>query len=68
MDYEAFRVRHEMTQAEAAEKVGVSAATWGHWETGIRKPSSEKAWNIIDLAKSLGEELWLEDIFPRNGQ
>ena len=66
MDYAAFRERHELTQAEAAELVGVTTATWGHWETGIRRPSTDKAWEIIEMARKLGERYRLEDIFPRN--
>jgi transcriptional regulator with XRE-family HTH domain len=40
-----------LTQAEVAEKVGVSATTISYWETGSKRP---RATNIRKLAVVLG--------------
>ncbi len=39
-----------LTQAELAEKVGVSVTTISHWETGSKRP---RASNIRKLAEAL---------------
>ena len=44
-----------LTQAELAEKVGVSVTTISHWETGSKRP---RASNIRKLAQAL-------DVSPR---
>ena len=45
-----FRELAVLTQAELAEKVGVSATTISHWETGSKRP---RASNIRKLAEVL---------------
>jgi transcriptional regulator with XRE-family HTH domain len=40
-----------LTQAEIAEKIGVSVTTISHWETGSKRP---RAGNIRKLAEVLG--------------
>lgn len=35
----ALRQRLGLTQAEIAEKIGVSRVTWGYWELGTRSPT-----------------------------
>ncbi len=44
------RVLAVLTQAELAEKVGVSVTTISHWETGSKRP---RASNIRKLAQAL---------------
>ena len=34
----AIRERHDLTQVEAAERIGVSASTWIAWENAQRVP------------------------------
>lgn len=45
------RREKELTQKEVAEKIGVSAAAVGFWETGTNEP---KATYLIKLAKFFG--------------
>lgn len=40
-----------LTQAEVAEKIGVSVTTISHWETGSKRP---RVGNIRKLAETLG--------------
>lgn len=39
-----------LTQAEAAEKIGVGQGVWSAWERGLRKPSRQSAL-LIDLLR-----------------
>jgi transcriptional regulator with XRE-family HTH domain len=43
-----WRKEQGIKQAVAASAVGVSSATWGHWEVGIRFPSAE---NLLALSQ-----------------
>lgn len=52
-----FREAAVLTQVELAEKVGVSATTISHWETGSKRP---RASNIRKLAEAL--EVTSQDI------
>ena len=36
-----WRKRGELSIAAAADELGVSTATWGHWETGEHLPSGD---------------------------
>lgn len=40
MTLRAARVNSNLTQKEAAEKVGVSPAAWSKWERGITYPNA----------------------------
>ena len=44
-----YRMASELTQKQAAEKLGVSFSTVGMWETGKRVPSATKLQEILDL-------------------
>jgi len=46
-----WRISQSVKISEAAAQLGVSASTWGHWETGTRFPSCE---NLIHLANLTG--------------
>lgn len=43
-----WRLENGIKQEVAANELGVSAATWGHWEVGIRFPSPE---NLLALSQ-----------------
>jgi len=45
------RIAAGLTQTELAEKIGVSQATVGMWETGNRTPRASK---LLELSKLLG--------------
>lgn len=53
-----YRTMKEMTQEQAAEKVGVTTATWNAWEQSFGKV---KLKNADKVAKVLGVKL--DDIF-----
>jgi DNA-binding transcriptional regulator YiaG len=42
------REKRGLTQAQAAEKVGVGQGVWSAWESGARRPSRQSA-ILIDL-------------------
>ena len=44
-----YRMASELTQKQAAEKLGVNFSTVGMWETGKRVPSTTKLQEILDL-------------------
>lgn len=47
------RQKHSLTQAQLAERLGVSCATVNRWESGVARPSA-KSWNQIARAELLG--------------
>lgn len=51
------RVRRGLSQAEMAEKVGVSQAMYSYYENGWRKPSLEVAKRIADALEISLDEL-----------
>jgi transcriptional regulator with XRE-family HTH domain len=44
-----WRLREDHKIADVAVRIGVSVATWGHWETGEHLPSGELLIAIEDL-------------------
>jgi DNA-binding transcriptional regulator YiaG len=46
----ALRDKLGLTQAQAAEKVGVGQGVWSAWESGQRRPSRQSA-ILIDLLR-----------------
>lgn len=44
----AIRERHQISQREAAEKIGVALRTWQNWEYGRAEPTSATA-KLIDI-------------------
>ena len=46
----AVREKLGLTQAEAAERVGVSQEAWSAWERGVRKPTRRSAM-LIDMLR-----------------
>jgi len=44
-----WRKRGDLSIAAAANAIGVSTATWGHWETGEHLPSGDLLLAIEDL-------------------
>lgn len=49
-EIKAAREKLGLTQAQAAEKVGVGQGVWSAWESGTRRPSRQSA-ILIDLLK-----------------
>ena len=46
-----WRKDHGVKETAAAEELGVGAATWGHWEEGVRLPTLK---NLIALSRYTG--------------
>lgn len=46
-----WRLHHALKAANVATRLGVAPATWGHWETGKRFPSSE---NLVLVSRLTG--------------
>ena len=46
-----WRTHSELSIAAAADALGVSTATWGHWETGEHLPSGDLLLAIEDLTR-----------------
>lgn len=64
--FKAFRERHELSQKELGEKLGLKPnpqARVSHIETGRRALSVDVALAFVRLARSMGEELTLEDLY-----
>ena len=53
-------VRHRMTQAEAADQIGISRVKLNQYLTAVARPSLETAIRIED-ATGIGVRLWLLD-------
>jgi transcriptional regulator with XRE-family HTH domain len=49
-----WRVTQRRKIADAAAEIGVSVATWGHWERGMRFPSAQ---NLVKLSSKTGIEI-----------
>lgn len=47
----ALREKQKLTQADAAERIGVSRETWQSWETGRRAPTGATL-KLIGLLES----------------
>ncbi len=47
-EIKAIRKKRGLTQAQAAEKIGVGQGVWSSWEKGTRRPSRQSA-ILIDL-------------------
>jgi transcriptional regulator with XRE-family HTH domain len=47
------RVRANLSQAEVAQAVGVSAAAVSHWEHGLHHPRGERLRRYVDLLDSI---------------
>lgn len=57
-----FRVARNLTQTEAAKRLGVSRLTWVSWESGTRFPASEKTLDsIAELLGTTAAELLRDD-------
>lgn len=54
-----------MTQGSFARAIGKRQSAVANYETGYRKPDPSTAYVIIDLAKSSGLKISLEDIYSR---
>lgn len=64
--FKSFRERHDLSQKELGEKLGLQPnpqARISHIETGRRQVSVGVAMAFVKLARSMGEEMSLEDVF-----
>lgn len=59
------REHHGWTKRELAEALGVSRQAVGFYEAGDRRPETDIAYRLIDLAARDGISVSLEDIYPR---
>lgn len=55
----------KLSRQEFADNIGVALSTMGHYETNYRPPKISVCYNIINLAKTNGIEIQLEDLRPR---
>ncbi len=58
------RKKAGLTQAQLAEKLGLTQAAIGHYETCRRKPSLEEARKIVSKLNELGVDCTLDEAFP----
>jgi len=58
------RKRVGITQAQLAERVGMTQAAIGHYETGRRRPGLEECRRIVTALNELGASCTLDDVFP----
>lgn len=66
--FHATRKSLEMTQAELAERLGVTQSSVSFYEKGGMTPSPEVVGKLIDIAKSRGIELSFDDIYRRRAE
>lgn len=59
------RTARGWTQAELARQLGCSRAAVSLYEIGARRPETETAYRLLDLAAAGGLTLSLEDVYPR---
>ncbi|GAB3484303.1 helix-turn-helix domain-containing protein [Azotobacter salinestris] len=53
-----------VTQTQLAERVGLTQAAIGHYETGRRKPGLSECRRIVAALNSFGVDCCLADVFP----
>lgn len=58
MNLKLFRVRHNLTQSEIAERVGYNRAAYALIESGARNPSIEFFTNLQESFNIPDEEMW----------
>lgn len=46
-----------LTQAEAAEQIGVARLTWNRWENGKQRPRPDELRRVIELLSPTSEDL-----------
>ncbi|AWE99936.1 helix-turn-helix family protein [Pseudomonas aeruginosa] len=60
----AIRKQAGVTQTQLAERVGLTQAAIGHYETGRRKPGLSECRRIVAALNDLGAECTLAEAFP----
>lgn len=63
MNIKTFRTEQKLTQAEFAEKLGLTQGAISHYENGRRPLDKPVADKIIAYAGSVGVELTYNDVF-----
>lgn len=58
------RKKAKLTQTQLAERLEMTQAAIGHYETGRRTPSLHEARRIVAVLNAEGVECSLDDIFP----
>lgn len=66
--FKEFREQNHLSQAQAAKGVGVTRNCWSMWEHGKRRPSPEKAENLVNFAESLNFTINYRAIYKRSIQ
>lgn len=63
MTLKTLRATKNLSQKQAAKKLGVSVDTWGNWERGDTEPSVSKAYQIADeFGVSIDDIIFLPQI------
>lgn len=60
----AIRKQTGATQTQLAERVGLTQAAIGHYETGRRTPGLNECRRIVSALNELGAACTLEEVFP----
>ncbi|WP_430302997.1 helix-turn-helix transcriptional regulator, partial [Pseudomonas aeruginosa] len=60
----AIRKQAGVTPTQLAERVGLTQAAIGHYETGRRKPGLSECRRIVAALNDLGAECTLAEAFP----
>lgn len=60
----AIRKQAGVTQTQLAERVGLTQAAIGHYETGRRKPGLSECRRIVAALNDLGADCTLAEAFP----
>lgn len=64
----ATRKKVGVTQTQLAERVGLTQAAIGHYETGRRMPGLNECRRIVAALNELGAECNLAGVFPEPAQ
>jgi putative transcriptional regulator len=64
----SIRKQAGVTQTQLAERVGLTQAAIGHYETGRRKPGLSECRRIVAALNSFGAACSLSEVFPEPEQ
>ena len=61
MTLKEYRVKHDLSQVNMAQRLGVSITGYINWERGVMRPNKENQKKIDELFKK--EDTWCEPSF-----
>lgn len=63
-------IRHEIpvSQRQFAFFVGMTPSALANYENGLRKPSIDIGWHIVQGFKNKGQDVSFEDVFPNTAK